>query len=108
MGFVGPERGGVLQDLGVKLTDRGNVWRDDRWMTSVPGVFTAGDMQRGQSLVVWAIADGRHAAVAVVRIAERAFVPRRRVLDVAQDAEAAECICLGAQRAIRLPVFPAP
>ena len=41
------------------MTDRGNVWRDERWMTSVPGVFTAGDMQRGQSLIVWAIAEGR-------------------------------------------------
>jgi glutamate synthase (NADPH/NADH) small chain len=41
------------------MTDRGNVWRDERWMTSVPGVFAAGDMQRGQSLIVWAIAEGR-------------------------------------------------
>jgi glutamate synthase (NADPH) small chain len=65
MGFVGPERGGLLAELGVKLTDRGNVWRDERWMTSEDGVFTAGDMQRGQSLIVWAIADGRHAAAAV-------------------------------------------
>jgi glutamate synthase (NADPH/NADH) small chain len=62
MGFVGPERGPLVTDLGVKLTDRGNVWRDERWMTSVPGVFTAGDMQRGQSLIVWAIAEGRSAA----------------------------------------------
>ena len=38
------------------------VWRDDQWMTSVPGVFTAGDMQRGQSLIVWAIAEGRNCA----------------------------------------------
>jgi glutamate synthase (NADPH/NADH) small chain len=65
MGFVGPERGGLLSQLGVRLTDRGNVWRDERWMTSQEGVFTAGDMQRGQSLIVWAIADGRHAAAAV-------------------------------------------
>ena len=62
MGFVGPERGPLVTDLGVKLTDRGNVWRDESWMTSVPGVFTAGDMQRGQSLIVWAIAEGRSAA----------------------------------------------
>jgi glutamate synthase (NADPH/NADH) small chain len=62
MGFVGPERGPLLNDLDVKLTDRGNVWRDERWMTNVPGVFTAGDMQRGQSLIVWAIAEGRSAA----------------------------------------------
>ena len=62
MGFLGPERGGMLDALGVKLTERGNVWRDKNWMTSVPGVFTAGDMQRGQSLIVWAIAEGRSAA----------------------------------------------
>jgi glutamate synthase (NADPH/NADH) small chain len=62
MGFLGPERGGMLDALGVRMTDRGNVWRDARWMTSVPGVFTAGDMQRGQSLIVWAIAEGRSAA----------------------------------------------
>ena len=62
MGFLGPDRPGLLTDLGIKLTDRGNVWRDDHWMTSVPGVFTAGDMQRGQSLIVWAIAEGRSAA----------------------------------------------
>ena len=62
MGFVGPERDGLLAELGVRLTERGNVWRDENWMTSVPGVFTAGDMQRGQSLIVWAIAEGRSAA----------------------------------------------
>jgi glutamate synthase (NADPH/NADH) small chain len=62
MGFVGPETGGMLARLGVKITERGNVWRDERWMTSVPGVFAAGDMQRGQSLIVWAIAEGRSAA----------------------------------------------
>ncbi|OFV91412.1 MAG: glutamate synthase [Acidobacteria bacterium RIFCSPLOWO2_02_FULL_64_15] len=62
MGFLGPERNGMLDQLGVRLTDRGNVWRDENWMTSVPGVFTAGDMQRGQSLIVWAIAEGRSAA----------------------------------------------
>jgi glutamate synthase (NADPH/NADH) small chain len=65
MGFVGPEKGGLLEGLGVKLTDRGNVARDEEWMTSVPGVFTAGDMQRGQSLIVWAIAEGRSAARAI-------------------------------------------
>jgi glutamate synthase (NADPH/NADH) small chain len=62
MGFVGPEQSGMLEELGVKLTERGNVWRDDNWQTSVDGVFTAGDMQRGQSLIVWAIAEGRSAA----------------------------------------------
>jgi len=65
MGFTGPESNGMLSRLGVKLTERGNVWRDERWMTSVPGVFTAGDMQRGQSLIVWAIAEGRSCARAV-------------------------------------------
>jgi glutamate synthase (NADPH/NADH) small chain len=62
MGFVGPEKPGLLTDLGVRLTERGNVWRDGSWMTSVPGVFACGDMQRGQSLIVWAIAEGRSAA----------------------------------------------
>ena len=62
MGFTGPERPGMLEQLGVKFTDRGNVWRDDNWMTSVPGVFAAGDMQHGQSLIVWAIAEARAAA----------------------------------------------
>jgi glutamate synthase (NADPH/NADH) small chain len=62
MGFLGAEREGMLAALGVKVTDRGNVWRDENWMTSVPGIFTAGDMQRGQSLIVWAIAEGRSAA----------------------------------------------
>jgi glutamate synthase (NADPH/NADH) small chain len=65
MGFLGPETATMTEQLGVKVTDRGNVWRDANWMTSVPGVFTAGDMQRGQSLIVWAIADGRSAARSV-------------------------------------------
>ncbi len=62
MGFLGAERPGMLTDLGVTLTERGNVQRDANWMTSVPGVFACGDMQRGQSLIVWAIAEGRSAA----------------------------------------------
>ena len=65
MGFTGPETEGMLKRLGVRLTERGNVWRDEGWMTSVPGVFTAGDMQRGQSLIVWAIAEGRSCARSV-------------------------------------------
>jgi len=65
MGFLGAERGPLVTDLGLKMTERGNVWRDERWMTTVPGVFTAGDMQRGQSLIVWAIAEGRSAARSV-------------------------------------------
>jgi glutamate synthase (NADPH) small chain len=62
MGFVGPEPNGVIGALGVELTARGTVARNAGWMTSVPGVFAAGDMQRGQSLIVWAIADGRSCA----------------------------------------------
>lgn len=67
MGFVGPERPGLLTQLGVELTDRGNVSRDKDFATSVPGVFVAGDMGRGQSLIVWAIAEGRAAAAGVDR-----------------------------------------
>jgi glutamate synthase (NADPH) small chain len=66
MGFVHAERG-VLDRFGVKVTERGHVWRDSNWMTSVDGVFTAGDMQRGQSLIVWAIAEGRSAAAGIDR-----------------------------------------
>jgi len=62
MGFVGPERAGPIEELGLRLTERGTVWRDRNWMTSVPGVFTCGDMARGQSLIVWAIAEGRSCA----------------------------------------------
>jgi glutamate synthase (NADPH/NADH) small chain len=65
MGFVGPDKGGLLDQLGVELDARGNVARDERWATNVPGVYVAGDMGRGQSLIVWAIAEGRSAAAAV-------------------------------------------
>jgi glutamate synthase (NADPH/NADH) small chain len=65
MGFVGPEKNRLLIDLNVRFTERGTVARDDRWMTNVPGVFAAGDLQRGQSLIVWAIDDGRRAAAAI-------------------------------------------
>jgi glutamate synthase (NADPH/NADH) small chain len=64
MGFTGAERGGLLEDLGVEFDARGNVARDASYQTSVPGVFVAGDMGRGQSLIVWAIAEGRSAAAA--------------------------------------------
>ncbi len=67
MGFTGAERPGLLADLGVEIDARGNVGRDAQYATSVPGVFTAGDMGRGQSLIVWAIAEGRSAAAAVDR-----------------------------------------
>jgi glutamate synthase (NADPH/NADH) small chain len=62
MGFTGPLRGGMIEQLGVKLDARGNVEANGDYMSSVPGVFAAGDMRRGQSLVVWAIAEGRKAA----------------------------------------------
>ena len=65
MGFAGCEKGRLLEELGVRIGERDTVWRDDRGMTSVPGVFAAGDMQRGQSLIVWAIADGRQAAASI-------------------------------------------
>jgi glutamate synthase (NADPH/NADH) small chain len=62
MGFTGPIRNGLLDKLGVAIDIRGNVSADRNYMTSQPGVFAAGDMRRGQSLVVWAIAEGRKAA----------------------------------------------
>jgi glutamate synthase (NADPH/NADH) small chain len=65
MGFAGPVRNGLIDQLGVKLDSRGNVATDQDYMSSVPGVFAAGDMRRGQSLVVWAIAEGRKAAEGV-------------------------------------------
>ena len=67
MGFTGAERPGLLAGLGVDFDQRGNVARDGSYATSVPGVFVAGDMGRGQSLIVWAIAEGRSAAAAVDR-----------------------------------------
>jgi glutamate synthase (NADPH/NADH) small chain len=65
MGFLGPERGGMLEQLGVELDNRGNVKTNADRMTSIEGVFAAGDMRRGQSLIVWAIAEGRDAAYGV-------------------------------------------
>jgi glutamate synthase (NADPH) small chain len=65
MGFTGPERHGLLEQLGVDLDERGNVARDASYASSVDGVFVAGDAARGQSLIVWAIAEGRAAAAAV-------------------------------------------
>ena len=65
MGFLGPVRSGMIEQLGVQLDNRGNVATDQNYMSSVPGVFAAGDMRRGQSLVVWAISEGRKAAACV-------------------------------------------
>ena len=67
MGFVHPEHDGLIEQLGVKLDQRGNVETEEDKMTSVPGVFAAGDMARGQSLVVWALAEGREAARGIDR-----------------------------------------
>jgi glutamate synthase (NADPH/NADH) small chain len=65
LGFVGPEKGSWVDQLGVALDARGNVARTDSYATNVPGVYVAGDMGRGQSLIVWAIAEGRACAAAV-------------------------------------------
>jgi len=65
MGFVGPERGPLIEQLGVELDPRGNIARDATYASSVPGVFVTGDAGRGQSLIVWAIAEGRSCAAAV-------------------------------------------
>ena len=65
MGFTGPERNGVISALNVELTNHGNVKRDREWKTNIHKVFVAGDMQHGQSLIVWAIAEGRSAAQSV-------------------------------------------
>ncbi len=67
MGFLGPEQAPWLEQLGVTSDPRGNVVRDDNYMSVVPGVFVAGDMGRGQSLIVWAIAEGRSCAAGVDR-----------------------------------------
>jgi glutamate synthase (NADPH/NADH) small chain len=65
MGFLGPVRNGMIDRLGVQLDNRGNVATDQNYMSFLPGVFAAGDMRRGQSLVVWAISEGRKAAACV-------------------------------------------
>ena len=77
MGFVGPEKGKLLSGLGVELDERGNVARDASYMSSVDGVFVAGDIGRGQSLIVWAIAEGRSAAAGVdAYLTGRDILPR--------------------------------
>ncbi len=67
MGFLGTERNGVVGELGVEVGDRGSVVASSDWSTNVPGVFVCGDMTRGQSLIVWAVAEGRSAARSVDR-----------------------------------------
>jgi len=71
MGFTGPVNSGLLEQLGVSLDARGNVSADANYMSSVDGVFAAGDLRRGQSLVVWAIAEGRQAAAGIDRYLKR-------------------------------------
>jgi glutamate synthase (NADPH/NADH) small chain len=83
LGFLGPVQTGVIEQLGLRLDSRGNVVANQDYMTSVEGVFAAGDMRRGQSLVVWAISEGRKAAEAIDRylLTESALLPlSRRVL----------------------------
>ncbi len=65
LGFLHPEHNGLVKDLGLELDTKGNVKTDENYMTKVPGVFSAGDMHRGQSLVVWAISEGRKAAYCI-------------------------------------------
>ena len=62
LGFVHPQQEGLLTDLGVEFDARGNIKTDKHYASSVPGVYACGDMRRGQSLIVWAIAEGREAA----------------------------------------------
>ena len=77
MGFTGPVAGGMLEQLGVKLDARSNAATTEDYMSSVPGVFAAGDMRRGQSLVVWAISEGRKAAASVDLYLNRVQNPPR-------------------------------
>jgi glutamate synthase (NADPH) small chain len=77
MGFTGPVGCGLLEQLGVKLDPRSNVATNDEYMSSIPGVFAAGDMRRGQSLVVWAISEGRKAAAAMDQYLSRVQQPTR-------------------------------
>jgi glutamate synthase (NADPH/NADH) small chain len=65
MGFLGPVRSGMIEQLGLELDNRGNVPGQWNYMSSVDGIFAAGDMRRGQSLVVWAISEGRKAAASI-------------------------------------------
>jgi glutamate synthase (NADPH/NADH) small chain len=83
MGFLGPVRKGMIEQLGVQLDNRGNIATDQNYMSSVPGVFAAGDMRRGQSLVVWAISEGRKAAACVNAYLAMAPVTRQVGQEVA-------------------------
>jgi len=85
MGFLGPVRNGMIEQLGVVLDQRGNVATDQNYMSSVTGVFAAGDMRRGQSLVVWAISEGRKAAAAVDAYLRAAVVRPAPLVSAAQQ-----------------------
>ena len=81
MGFLHPIHEGMIKDLGLKLDPRGNVWTDPDKMTSVEGIYSAGDMARGQSLVVWAIAEGREVAHSVdLRLMGKTILPHSQFL----------------------------
>ena len=86
MGFTGPQTAGLVEQLGCELDERGNVRRDASYASSVDGVFVAGDCGRGQSLIVWAIAEGRAAAAAVDALPHR--VDRAALADPADRAPA--------------------
>jgi glutamate synthase (NADPH/NADH) small chain len=87
MGFLGPVRSGMIETLGLKLDVRGNVSTGANYMTSVEGVFAAGDMRRGQSLVVWAIAEGRKAAAAIDRYLKEARDAEQQELALTTDSK---------------------
>lgn len=65
IGFMHPERGGLLNDLGLELDNRGNIKTDEKYITSIKNIFSAGDARRGQSLIVWAISEGRRSAYCI-------------------------------------------
>jgi len=85
MGFVGPVRNGMIEQLGVELDQRGNVATNENYRSSVPGVFAAGDMRRGQSLVVWAISEGRKAAAGIDRYLQQDVNERIATQPLAQQ-----------------------
>jgi glutamate synthase (NADPH/NADH) small chain len=87
MGFLGPVRQGMLDQLGVALDSRGNVATDANGMSSVPCVFAAGDMRRGQSLIVWAIAEGRAAARGVDAFLKAEIERMKNVIEPATEPQ---------------------
>jgi glutamate synthase (NADPH/NADH) small chain len=83
MGFLGPVRSGLVEQMALTLDNRGNVAANANYMTSVDGIFAAGDMRRGQSLVVWAISEGRKAAASIDSYLAANAEPLRRTLHAA-------------------------